>query len=279
MTNSHHHLTSELRHLGRVEGRVAYDVRGTGPLVVCVTGMGDIRGTFRYLVPRLAEAGHRVAVLELRGHGDSDATFSSYDTSAAADDVVALVEELGGPALVVGHSMGAAAAFVAAARRPDLVSGVVGLGPFARDGHVNLVMRALFRVLMRPLWAKAAWKAYLPTLYAGRRPDDFAEHRDAMISAMSRPGYTKAFCATTRSSHLVAEQSLPSVTAPTLVVMGEQDPDFPDPAAEAAWIAEHVSGGSQVVMVAESGHYPHAQRPDIVVPAVIAFAHRAAPRA
>jgi hypothetical protein len=36
--------------------------------------------------------------------------------------------------------------------------------------------------------------------------------------------------------------------------MGEQDPDFPDPAGEAGWIARILR--AQVVMVPEAGHYP-----------------------
>ena len=48
-------------------GRLAYDLTGQGPLVVCVPGMGDIRATFRHLVPRLAQAGYRVATMDLRG--------------------------------------------------------------------------------------------------------------------------------------------------------------------------------------------------------------------
>jgi len=42
-----------------------------------------------------------------------------------------------------------------------------------------------------------------------------------------------------------------------LVVMGEKDPDFKDPAAEAAFIGERL--GATVVMVPGTGHYPHAQ--------------------
>jgi pimeloyl-ACP methyl ester carboxylesterase len=263
--------------LDRGEGRLAYDVRGTGPLVVCVAGMGDIRGTYRFLAPALAAAGYRVAVLELRGHGDSDTTFSAYDTEAAAGDLVALIEELGGPAFVVGHSMGASASIISAARRPDLVTGLAMLGPFARDPEVNPVMRGLFRVLMQPLWAKAAWNAYLPTLYAGRRPDDFDAHRRAMIAALARPGHTWAFCATTRSSHRASEAALSAVSAPTLVVMGQLDRDFPDPAVEAAWIAAQVGG--QVLLVPEAGHYPHSQRPDLVIPALTEFFSKVAPRA
>jgi len=53
------------------------------------------------------------------------------------------------------------------------------------------------------------------------------------------------------------------------VVMGEQDPDFTDPAAEAAWIAR--ATGGQVVMVPEAGHYPQSQRPVITTTAVVRF--------
>src|ERR1035438_3660730 len=47
-----------------------------------------------------------------------------------------------------------------------------------------------------------------------------------------------AFALTTRTSHAAAEARLAEVTAPVLVVMGEQDPDFPDPAGMAGWIAQ-----------------------------------------
>ena len=71
-------------YLDRGEGRIAYDVQGTGPLVVCLHGMGDLRSVYRFTVPALVEAGYRVATMDLRGHGDSDDTFSAFDDVAAA---------------------------------------------------------------------------------------------------------------------------------------------------------------------------------------------------
>ena len=59
------------------------------------------------------------------------------------------------------------------------------------------------------------------------------------------------------------------VTAPALVVMGGQDPDFRDPRAEADWIARALH--AQVVMVPEAGHYPQSQRPDITTGAALRF--------
>jgi len=69
----------------------------------------------------LRRARYRVAATDLRGHGDSDATFATYGDAETAGDVHALIEELGGPAVIVGNSMGAAAAVMVAADHPDLV--------------------------------------------------------------------------------------------------------------------------------------------------------------
>jgi pimeloyl-ACP methyl ester carboxylesterase len=46
-------------------------------LVVLVPGMATLRASYRFLVPVLKEAGYRVVCTDLRGHSDSDATFSS----------------------------------------------------------------------------------------------------------------------------------------------------------------------------------------------------------
>jgi pimeloyl-ACP methyl ester carboxylesterase len=127
----------------------------------------------------------------------------------------------------------------------------------------------LTRILLRPPWARQMWKAYLPKLYAGTKPADFDAHRDRMIEAMKAPGKTAAFAATTKTSHAPAEARLPQVKAPALIVMGGLDPDFPDPKAEADWIAESLGG--DVLIVDEVGHYPQSQAPDIVNLAVIGF--------
>jgi pimeloyl-ACP methyl ester carboxylesterase len=251
-------------------GTVAYEIAGAGPLVVCVPGMGDLRSTWRHLAPSLIAAGYRVALTDLRGHGDSSTDFAEYDDEATARDIIALVEHLGEPAVVIGNSMGAGSAVIAAATRPELVRGLVLVGPFVRNPpSVGVAMRLAFRVLMARPWAAAVWKGYLPSLYKGRLPEDQAEYLDTVAAALKRPGYGAAFSRTTRTTHAPAEAALPAVSAPALIIMGELDPDFPDPAAEAAWIGEQLS--ATVVMAPEAGHYPQSQRPDVVVPAVASF--------
>ena len=255
--------------LGRPGGRVAYDLAGDGPLVVLVPGMGDLRSTFRFLAPALREAGNRVACTDLRGHGDSDSTFTSYGDAETAGDIAALIEELGGPAVVIGNSMGAGAAVLAAADHPALVHGLVLIGPFVRNGKTTAPQRVLLRAMTAPRWAATSWKLYLPKLYAGQRPADFDEYRGRVVASLRRPGYAKAFSQTTRTDHTSAEERLADIAAPTLVVMGARDPDFPDPKAEADWIANVLH--ADVVMVPEAGHYPQSQQPEVTTDAVIHF--------
>ena len=269
--------TGNTSYLDRPGGRIGYDVAGAGPLVVLVPGMGDLRAAYRFLAPALRSAGYRVACTDLRGHGDSDATFSSYGDEETAADVAALICELGGPAVIVGNSMAAGSAVLAAVGQPGLVSGLVLVGPFVRNPTVGAGRRVLLRVAMAPLWAAISWKSYLPKLYAGRRPADFAEYRDQVVASLRRPGYARAFSLTTRTSHAAAQARLADVTASVLVVMGQQDPDFPDPAGEAGWIAQTMH--AQVVMVPEAGHYPQSQRPDITTAAVLRFLATAHSRA
>ena len=63
--------------------RIAYDLTGAGPLVICLPGLGDLRSVYRFLAPALAEVGFRVATMDLRGHGESDTTYDAYDDVAA----------------------------------------------------------------------------------------------------------------------------------------------------------------------------------------------------
>jgi pimeloyl-ACP methyl ester carboxylesterase len=264
-------INTTTEYLDRGEGRIAYDVTGSGPLVVAVPGMGDLRSAYRHLAPALVDAGFRVATMDLRGHGDSDISFAAYDDPAAAADLMALIEELGGPALVIGNSMGAAAAVIAAAEKPELVSGLVLVGPFVRNVPAPAWQRLMFRTLMGGPWARLAWLSYYPTLFPTRKGDeDYTEHRAAIGAALARPGYGKAFRATTHVSHAPAEAALARVSTAVLVVMGSKDPDFPDQHAEAEMIADRLGG--YAVLIPDAGHYPQSEFPELTSPAVLEFA-------
>lgn len=270
-------------HLPRPEGVLAYDDAGTGPLVVAVPGMGDLRSTYDELRTALLAAGYRVVTTDLRGHGESGAGFTTYGDEATASDVVALVEHLGsGPAVLVGNSMGASAAAVVAADRPDLVRALVLLSPFLRDPAGGAGKRALlgvvYRVLLARPWGAGAWAWYYGVLNKGRRSPRLPAHTAAIRAALRRPGYLRAFRRLALAlTHAVVEPRLPRVQVPTLAVVGALDPDWSDPAAELTWIG--TATGARTLLVPDVGHYPQHQTPEVVADAVLALLADVAPAA
>jgi alpha-beta hydrolase superfamily lysophospholipase len=65
-------------------GRIAYDVSGSGPLLVLPQGVGDRRRVYRFLAAELAQAGYRVANADLRGHGESSMGWAPITRTGAA---------------------------------------------------------------------------------------------------------------------------------------------------------------------------------------------------
>ena len=74
---------------------------------------------------RLAAAGHRAIAVDLRGHGRSSKPDIGYETPTVADDVAALLDELGlDRPIVAGQSWGGNVVLELAARHPAAVSGI-----------------------------------------------------------------------------------------------------------------------------------------------------------
>jgi pimeloyl-ACP methyl ester carboxylesterase len=263
---------STLHFLARPEGRLSYTLDGSGPLVVAVPGMGDLRGTWRELVAPLVGAGYRVAVLDLRGHGDADTTFTTYGDRATASDILALIDDLGGPAMIVGNSMAGSAAVIAAAQRPDAVAGLALVSPFLRGGPLGAATRLLFRAMFARPWGAASWSMYYGgPLNKGAKAPWLDEHVAAIRTSMRQPGRLRALLDLVLSlDHDDVIPSVPAVTAPALILVGDKDPDYKDPAAELAWMGEQLH--ADTVLVENAAHYAQHQRPDVVVPAVVAFA-------
>jgi len=260
-------------------GRIAFDVTGSGPLVVLSHGIGDRRQAYRFLAPMLAQAGYRVASADLRGHGESSMGWASITRTDVAGDLAALIDHLGGPAVIVGHSISGGAATIAAATRPDLVAGIVEINPFTRTVHYSLGGLLRIRryrrgvVLMTGLSVSRSlrlWLRYLDLAYP-TKPADYADYMAALAAKLREPGRMAQFMKTFNSP-ADAEKQLPNVKCPALVIMGTLDPDFTDPQAEGdAIVAAMPAGTGTVAMVGGAGHYPHAQSPDAVADLVIPF--------
>jgi 3-oxoadipate enol-lactonase len=118
--------------VGRQGHRLAGESAGTVPPIVLLHG---VTATRRYVVHGskvLARRGHRQISYDARGHGASDPapTNGGYSYGELVADLEAVLDaEVGGRAVLAGHSMGAHTAVAYALARPERLAGLVVIGP------------------------------------------------------------------------------------------------------------------------------------------------------
>ncbi|NUW35809.1 alpha/beta hydrolase [Nonomuraea sp. SMC257] len=248
-------------------GRLAYDCAGEGPLVVCVPGLGDIRGAYRSLRPLLVEAGYRVVTTDLRGHGESSAGWDDYSQAAVGGDLVALLEELDAPgAVLLGNSYAGGGIVHAAAEAPERVAGIVVIDGFVRAVPLNVAVRALLRLVAA---SPRLWSLSYAMAHRTAKPADLGEHRARLVAMLRQRGRREAMRAMLLNREPDAGRAAAQVRCPVLVLMGAKDPDFPDPAAEARTQASLLRG--QAVVIDDAGHYPMSEFPERTAAALLPF--------
>lgn len=218
--------------------RIAYQTQGdrSAPLVLLAGQSNshhwwdDVRDDFHTT--------RRTITLDYRGTGASDKPDEPYSTQMFADDVVAVLDDAGiEQADVYGTSMGGRVAQWLAVRHPHRVRALV-LGctsPGSRHGIERT--EAVRKSLVSPKPGAAA-RALLELMYT---PRWLASH-PGPYNTLGDPGMP----AYARRRHLVAADrhdawdALPGISAPTLVVHGEDDEL--NPAANAPRLAERIAG-------------------------------------
>lgn len=254
--------TPEAHFLQRPEGRVAWSLYGErGPLVIGMPGMGDLRENWNGFAAAMAGKGYRIAVLDLRGQGRSDATFKDVSREAMGRDALALADTLspGAPVILIGHSYTGASAVWASVERPDRVAAMVLLSPFARKIEATFFQKLGLKLgLMRP-WGASIWAGYYKSLFPVHKPADLAARTDAVRANMKEPGRLESLRGMGMTNAGACEARLDQVSRPALIVFGSRDKDFPDPAAEGALLAQRTGGSS--ILIPDAGHYPHEEDP------------------
>lgn len=264
-------------------GRLAYQDQGdrSAPVVLCLPGLGDTRAEYRAIVPGLLATGARVLTADLRGHGESDATFSSYEIADHASDIGAVLDAAGVErATLAANSMSAASALVFAARHPERVEGLLLLGPVTRDLPIGKWLRPLFYLLFAGPWAGFVWSLYYRSLFKRTPPADLADHVAMLRALFSGADRRRALLGSALAPKDASEQLIEQVKIPTAIVMGTADPDFPNAQIEGEWLRDHLGdpsgkgGYASLTLVQGVGHYPHLEDPALTLEAYRALRAR-----
>ncbi len=202
--------------------KIAYDKVGNGPVVVLVLGALNSRKSGAKLAKLLASP-FTVISYDRRGRGDSTDT-APYAPQREVEDAKALIEEIGEPVFLYGHSSGAALAIEAANKLNKQVRKLaIYEAPYALDSDASKAARE-YNSLLKKLLA------------SGRNGDAVALFvrsvgvSDKQVQAMKRMtmwrGLEKLAPTLAYDSDILGEgHSLPTallaaITTPTLVMHG-----------------------------------------------------------
>lgn len=258
-------------YLKREGGQIAFDDSHEGEEPVLMwPGMGTLRSEWRFLAPAVVEAGYRVITADLRGQGQSSAGWADYSIAANGQDFLALIEHLDiGPVHAVGNSFSPGAMVWAAVEKPDAFRSLTLIGPWVRDAKQTFFQKLATAVLLNGPWKVMGWAMFYKTLYPSQKPPDMDVYLEQLKINLREPGRFEALKGLGFSPKTASEKRLGRVNKPALVVMGTKDPDWPDPVAEATWIADQLS--AELLLVEDAGHYPMTEMPQKVIPGVLSF--------
>ncbi|MFE1174939.1 alpha/beta fold hydrolase [Streptomyces sp. NPDC058773] len=215
--------------------QLAYRVWGEedAPPALLLHCLGEDGEDWRGVVGRLAGT-HRVLALDQRGHGHSDWP-GDYGFTQWRDDVIGFLQALGLERVtLIGHSLGAVAALLVAAERPDLVG--------------RLVLEEV------PPPVPADGPQEVPEQPAGPQSFDW-QAKVAVVAEHSAPDP-------------VWWQALAKITAPTLVIGGGDTGQAARGHLDE--LTERIPD-ARLVTVEGAGHLVHEERPGEFLAAVNSF--------
>ena len=266
---------------------------GAGPLTLLVHGFPECWWTWRHVIPALAQAGHRVAALDLRGSGGSDRPPSGYDLVTLAQDLAAVVRSLGHErAVVVGAGLGGQIAWALPSLAPDLTTAIVPVGAPHPLALRSLRARALSGPALqyvslripglaeRRLRSRSALEGLLRSWAGPHTREALAKEAPYYAELLSRPGAARSALEPLRNLVLSRAETAAldkPVTVPVLSMQGELDPV--QPAQAYARDTHHVAGNLRQVTIHRSGHFPQEETPAGFVRALLPFLADVAPPA
>jgi pimeloyl-ACP methyl ester carboxylesterase len=250
-----------------------YEISGDGEPLLLIMGTSGSTLLWGELASRLAQT-HRVIAFDNRGLGGSDRGTGPISVASLAEDASALLEAIEVPrAHVLGWSLGSAIAQELALAHPDQVASALLYATWGRcDGFQRSVLSALrlpyvHRDMESALAASGI--AFSPQLLDH---PDFAQMLEPMLPAFPQTEGQMQVTVEQWDADLVHDSldRLGAISAPTLVVVGEQD--LLTPPWQAKKVADAIPGARyEFVTGPGSSHGLHIERPEDLTKIVTDF--------
>jgi pimeloyl-ACP methyl ester carboxylesterase len=239
--------------------RVAYEVAGSGPTVLFSHGFAATSSMWREQVAAVTGAGYRAIVWDQRGHGRSDAPDDpeAYSEETAVADMAAVLDACGaGRVALVGLSLGGYLSLAFHLAHPARVAALVlcDTGPgYTRDDARDSWNRLADRT------ARAYEERGLVAAGSSAEVRE-ARHRSARGLALAARGVLAQ-----RDARVIS--SLPTVGAPTLVIVGADDAPF---LAGSEYMAARIPG-ARLAVLEGAGHASNIDQPEAFNRELLAF--------
>jgi pimeloyl-ACP methyl ester carboxylesterase len=232
--------------------RIWYATYGTGSPVVLLHGGLGHSGNWGFQVPALVDAGHRVVLVDTRGHGRSTRDSRPYRYELMAADVLAVMDALSlDRAAIAGWSDGACTALILAMQAPARVAGVF-----------------FFGCNMDP----SGTKEFVPTAVIDRC---FARHAQDYAERSATPDQFDAFVAAVsemmRTQPNYTARDMADIHVPVAIVQSEHDEFIKREHAQ--YLAQSIPGAEWILLQGVS-HFAPLQRPERFNRAMLDFIGR-----
>ena len=245
--------------------RVHREISGPSdaPTVVLAGSLGSTHRMWDPQVEALSEH-FRVVRYDARGHGESPVPPGSYAIDDLADDLVALLDDIGVErAHLVGLSLGGMTGMRVAVRNPERVDRLVVLCSSAHlPPEVWLERAATVRADGVASIAESIVDRWFTPAFSQAHPDVRRAHVD-MVAATPSAGYA-ACCDAIAAMDQRAD--LASIGAPTLAIAGADDPATPP--EHLREVAEGVPDG-RLLVLDQAAHLANVEQPQQVSAAII----------
>lgn len=252
--------------------------RGEGPLVVLLHGFPDTAYTWEPTMDALAAAGFRAVAPFMRGYFPTAIPAdAAYDSDTLGRDALALIDALGGSAILVGHDWGASAAYSAAALGPEKISRLVTLAiPHPKSIRATPAMAWKLRHFVALRRKSIVDKmradnfAYIDELWRRWSPawtEIPASETAPAKAAFAHPGCLEAACAYYKALGVrLPPGSRKNITIPTVAIAGEHDGIMRPRDFEKA---RHCFESSYEVIQVPGGHFMHREHPEVFIPELV----------